>query len=95
MGRHRKQSKKHYYGNGKHRVVTPKRNLTAVRRTAIAFPIALSMALYPAAVGDGDGTYVWSPAIVRPNIATAGEVIPETSDGNDDGNVDVHLPGDD
>ena len=96
MGRHRKTSKKQYYGNGKHRAVSPKRNMRSARRAAIAFPIALTMVLYPATVGDGEGKYVWSPIAIRPNIAAAGEVIPETSDGNDDSDtgVDVNLPGD-
>jgi hypothetical protein len=93
MGRHSKITKV----PGRHRAVSPKRDMKAVRRAAMAFPIALSMVLYPATVGDGAGRYDWSPIAIRPNVATAGEVIPETSDGDDDGSdagVDVNLPGD-
>jgi hypothetical protein len=94
MAKHRKH-KRRIYSPGRHRVVSPKRDMRSARRAALAFPIALTMVLYPATVGDGEGKYVWSPIAIRPNVATAGEVIPETSDGNDDGSgVDVNLPGD-
>jgi hypothetical protein len=76
MGRHRKT--KVYVG--KHRVVTPKRNMKAIRRVAIAFPVALAMALYPAAVGDGTGRFPLlenALPILRQSTADAGEVITE------------------
>lgn len=101
MGRHSKKSKKSYYGNGKHRVVTPKRDSKAIRRVAIAFPVALSMALYPAVAGDGEGRFPLlenALPILKLEPAAAGEVIPETPEDNpDDGpdiGVGVDLSGD-
>lgn len=60
----------------------------------------MSMALYPAVVGDGTGRFPLLedalPAL-KPRSATAGEVIPESSEDDNDGRdagVDVDLPGD-
>lgn len=53
MAKHRKIKSK-YNGKGKHRVVTPKRN---VKRAAIAVPLSVVMALYPSIAGDGEGLF--------------------------------------
>lgn len=87
MAKHRKCKSK-YIGNGKHRVVTPKRDHDRVRKTAMAVPLSITMALYPATMGDGEGGFMG----MAPPPAMGEVIIDPTDKPELPPVVDLHSP---
>lgn len=97
MGKHSKKARwSKYRYQGRHRVVTPKSGLS--RKTLVALTMTLSMALYPAVAGDGEGNFPLledAIPILRQESAAAGEVITEpTEEPEPDIDLEVDLPVD-
>jgi hypothetical protein len=107
VGRHRKP-RSHSIGyryQGRHRVVTPKNSLG--RRTLIALSMSLSLALYPALLGEvgkNSNPPLSDPSFKVPEAFASEEVITEHTDHDDDdsdselldvdADVEVDLPVD-